>query len=143
MARIRKNDMVEVIAGNDRGKRGRVLRLIVHRDRLVVEGINLRWKHMRKSQQMPQGGRVRREIPIHRSNVMLFDEASGARTRVAFRMEGGKKVRIARATGAVLGAAPEPPRKQAKAAKGAAPAEAPAKRPAKAAPKGKTKGGKE
>jgi len=143
MARIRKNDMVEVIAGNDRGKRGRVLRLLVHRDRLVVEGINLRWKHMRKSQQMPQGGRVRREIPIHRSNVMLFDEASGARTRVGFRMEGGKKVRVARGTGAVIGAAPAPPRKSAKSAKGGTPAEAAPQRPAKPAAKRKAKGGEE
>ncbi len=145
MARIRRNDMVEVIAGNDRGKRGRVLRLLVHKDRLVVEGINLRWKHMRKSQQMPQGGRVRREAPIHRSNVMLYDEAAGGRTRVAFRTEAGRKVRIGRKSGAEIGAAPEPPKKPAKPGKGkAAETAAPApKRPAKPAAPRKAKGGKE
>lgn len=105
MARIHKNDMVEVISGNDRGKRGRVLRVLVSRDRFLVEGVNVRWKHMRKSQQMPQGGRVKKEAPIHRSNVMLFDEAAGVRTRVGYRIEDGKKIRIARRGGGVIGGA--------------------------------------
>jgi large subunit ribosomal protein L24 len=106
MGRIRKDDMVEVLSGNDRGKRGRVLRVIPDKDRIVVQGVNLRWKHMRKSQQMPQGGRMRREMPLHVSNVMLFDEAAQLRSRVGYKVEDGKKVRILRKTGAVLGAAP-------------------------------------
>jgi large subunit ribosomal protein L24 len=120
MARIRKDDMVEVISGNDRGKRGKVLRVIPDKNRLVVQGINLRWKHLRKSQQHPQGGRVRREVPIHMSNVMIHDDAAG-RTRVGFQVVDGKKVRIARKTGAPLGAAPAAPkaRKPKKAAKSA------------------------
>ena len=105
MPRIRKDDEVEVIAGNDRGNRGKVLRVIPEKNRLVVQGVNLRWKHLRKSQQHPRGGRVRREVPIHASNVMLHDEAAG-RTRVGFRTVDGKKVRVARKTGAVLGMAP-------------------------------------
>jgi len=106
MGRIRKDDMVEVLAGNDRGKRGRVLRVIPDKNRIVVQGVNLRWKHMRKSQQMPQGGRMRREMPLHVSNVMLFDEGAQLRSRVGYKVEDGKKVRVARKTGAVLGAAP-------------------------------------
>ena len=106
MGRIRKDDMVEVLAGNDRGKRGRVLRVIPDKNRIVVQGVNLRWKHMRKSQQMPQGGRMRREMPLHVSNVMLFDEGAQQRSRVGYKVEDGKKVRVLRKTGAVLGAAP-------------------------------------
>jgi len=106
MARIRTNDMVEVIAGNDKGKRGRVLRVIPDRNRVVVQGINLRWKHMRKSQQSPQGGRVRREVPIHLSNVMLYDEGAAVRSRVGFEVREGKKTRILRRTGQAAGAAP-------------------------------------
>lgn len=106
MGRIRKDDMVEVLAGNDRGKRGRVLRVIPDKNRIVVQGVNLRWKHMRKSQQMPQGGRMRREMPLHVSNVMLFDEGAQLRSRIGYKVEDGKKVRVVRKTGAVLGAAP-------------------------------------
>jgi len=115
MARIRKGDMVEVISGNDRGKRGRVLRVIPDKGKLVVQGINLRWKHMRKSQQAPQGGRMRREVPIQTSNVMFFDEAAAVRSRLGSREEGGKKVRVLRRTGAPVGAsAPAEKKKTAK-----------------------------
>ena len=102
MARIRKDDMVEIIAGNDRGKRGRVLKTVPKKDRVLVQGINLRWKHMRKSQQSPQGGRIRKEIPIHVSNVMLVDEATDRATRVGFQVVDGKKVRVARKTGGAI-----------------------------------------
>ena len=104
--RIRKGDLVEVISGNDRGTRGKVLRVIPKRKRLVVQGINLRWKHMRKSQQTPQGGRVRREVAVHMSNVMLYDESAGRRTRLGSAVVDGKKTRIARVTGNVAGTAP-------------------------------------
>jgi large subunit ribosomal protein L24 len=118
MARIRKGDMVEIIAGNDKGAHGRVLRLINDKNRVVVEGVNLRWKHMRKSQQQPQGGRVRREMPIHMSNVMLYDESAGARTRIGFQGEGAKKVRVSRKTGVEIGTvATEPKKAKKKAAK--------------------------
>ena len=109
MARIRKNDTVEIISGNDAGVRGRVLRMIPSKNRLVVQGVNLRWKHLRKSQQNPQGGRVRRETPLHISNVMLYDVEAGIRTRVGFLVIDGKKTRIARKTGKVIGAAPAKP----------------------------------
>jgi large subunit ribosomal protein L24 len=115
MARIRKGDLVEVVAGNDRGKRGRVLRVIPDRDRIVVEGINVRWKHMRKSQKTPQGGRIQRELPIHASNVMFFDEASGTRSRLGSGVVDGKKARILRKGGAPVGAAPAAAGKEKKA----------------------------
>ncbi|MHC4954771.1 MAG: 50S ribosomal protein L24 [Planctomycetota bacterium] len=111
MARIRKDDLVEVIAGNDRGKQGRVLKIIPKKDRVLVQGINLRWKHMRKSQQSPQGGRIKKEIPIHVSNVMPVDESVGTRTRVSYRYEGGKKLRVARGSGKEIGTGGEATKK--------------------------------
>ncbi|MDH3590716.1 MAG: 50S ribosomal protein L24 [Planctomycetota bacterium] len=105
MARIRKGDLVEIIAGASRSadptkpRRGRVLRVIPDKSRVVVEGVNLRWKHMRKSQQYPQGGRVQRETPVHVSNVMLVDVGADVRTRVGYGMVKGRKTRIARKTG--------------------------------------------
>jgi len=114
MANIRKGDIVEVLAGNDRGKRGRVLRVLPDRNRVVVEGINLRWKHMRKSQKTPQGGRMQREAPLHRSNVMLYDEQAGVRSRLGIRVVDGKKTRVLRKTGVAVGAAPAATEKKAK-----------------------------
>ena len=107
MARLHKNDFVEVITGNDKGKRGRVLRVIPDKQRVVVEGVNLRWRHMRKSQQMPKGGRIRKEMPIQVSNVMIYDEGVEQRTRVGYRIDKGKKVRVGRKTGTDVGAASE------------------------------------
>jgi len=120
MARIRKDDLVEVTAGNDRGTRGRVLKIIPKKERVLIQGVNLRWKHMRKSQQSPQGGRIRKEIPIHVSNVMLIDETSDSATRIGYERIDGKKVRVARksgkpitgggsATGSVTGKAADKP----------------------------------
>ena len=99
MARIRKDDLIEVTAGNDRGTRGRVLKIIPKKNRVLIQGVNLRWKHMRKSQQSPQGGRIRKEIPIHVSNVMLIDETSDSATRIGYERIDGKKVRVARKSG--------------------------------------------
>lgn len=66
---VRKDDEVLVIAGNDRGKTGRVLRVLPKTGRVLVEGVNVRVKHLRRTQANPQGGRVEREFPIHASNV--------------------------------------------------------------------------
>lgn len=66
---VKKNDEVLVLAGNDRGKTGRVLRVLPKQNRVLVEGVNIRVKHLRRSQANPQGGRVEREAPIHASNV--------------------------------------------------------------------------
>jgi large subunit ribosomal protein L24 len=95
-----------VTSGNDRGKRGRVLRVLPEENRVIVEGVNLLYKHMRRSQKNPQGGRVRREGPIHMSNVMPIDPDTNKATRVSWKVEGGKKVRVGRKTGAVVGVTP-------------------------------------
>lgn len=100
--RIRKGDMVAVVSGNDRGKRGRVLRVIADKNRVVVEGVNIVHKHLRKSQQHPQGGRIRREAAVHLSNVMPLDADSNKPTRVSTREEDGRRVRVAR-SGAAIG----------------------------------------
>ena len=120
MPRIRTEDMVEILSGNDRGKRGRVLKMLPKKGRVLVQGINLRWKHMRKSQQSPQGGRIKKEIPIHISNVMLVDEGTDTATRVGYQWIDGKKRRISRKTGQPIAAAladKKAPKKKEKAAK--------------------------
>ncbi len=80
--KIKKNDMVMVIAGNSKGKTGKVLRVIPEKQRIIVEGVNLVSRHRRPTQMNPQGGITRQEAPIHISNVMLLDPKSGEPTRV-------------------------------------------------------------
>lgn len=83
-ARIRKDDMVQVMAGDAKGARGKVLRVLPDKDRVVVEGVNMVYRHVRKSKKNPQGGRIQKEAPIHLSNVMPIDPKSGHPTRVRF-----------------------------------------------------------
>ena len=97
--RIRKGDLVAITSGNDRGKRGRVLQVISSRTRVVVEGVNMVYKHLRRSQKNPQGGRVRREAPIHISNVMPIDPEANEPTRVAVKLEGSRRLRLSKRTG--------------------------------------------
>jgi large subunit ribosomal protein L24 len=97
--RIRKGDLVAVISGNDRGKRGRVLRVLREKGRVVVEGVNLRYKHLRRSQQNPKGGRVRREMPVHASNVQPLDPETGRPTRVGVAVVDGRRTRVGRRSG--------------------------------------------
>ena len=102
--RIKAGDVVMVTAGADRGKTGRVLRVITEKDRVVVEGINRVWKHVRPSQRNPQGGRIQKDAPIHVSNVMPLDPTSGKGTRVKFQERDGRKHRVAVGSGTDLGA---------------------------------------
>ena len=81
--RIKKNDEVMVIAGNYKGKTGRVLEVYPKKDKVLVEGINVRKRHMRPNNQYPQGGIISKELPIHISNVMLID-SDGNPTRVYY-----------------------------------------------------------
>jgi large subunit ribosomal protein L24 len=103
--KIRKNDVVLVIAGNARGKKGKVLKVYPDRDRLIVEGVNIMKRHSRPSQKNPQGGIVQREAPIHVSNVMLLDPKTSEPTRLGTKVvvdaTTGKKrrLRVAKATG--------------------------------------------
>ena len=97
--RIRRNDQVEVIAGKDKGKRGRVLRVIADRNRVLVEGVGMIKKHVKANpQRNVQGGIVEQEAAIHISNVMLIG-SDDRRTRVSSKIEGESKVRYSRRTG--------------------------------------------
>ena len=103
VAHVRKGDTVIVIAGKERGKRGRVLRVIPDKDRVVVERINLIKRHQRPTQKIRQGGIIEREGAIHLSNVMLVDPTSGKPTRTGRRaLSDGKRVRVARRSGEII-----------------------------------------
>lgn len=78
---VRKGDNVIVIAGNDKGRTGEVKRVLLKQDRVLVDGINMRWKHKRAKKQGESSERVQEECPIHSSNVMLVDPATGKGTR--------------------------------------------------------------
>jgi large subunit ribosomal protein L24 len=102
-ARIRRGDTVEVISGSNKGVRGEVLRVFPRANRALVAGVNIATKHTKPRGMGQPGGIVREEAPIHLSNVMLVDPKSEKRTRVGFRiLEGGQKVRVAKATGEVI-----------------------------------------
>ncbi len=104
MARhIKSGDTVMVVTGADRGKSGKVLRVLTDKNRVVVEGINRVWKHVRPSQRYPQGGRIQKDAAIHMSNVMPLDPSSGKGTRVRFQEKDGHKHRMAVKTGTDLG----------------------------------------
>ena len=98
MMKIKKGDTVKVIAGNDKDKEGKVL--AVKDGKVLVEGVNMVTKHTKPSAQNQQGGIVNKEAYIDASNVMLV--VNGKATRVGFKMEGDKKVRVAKATGEVI-----------------------------------------
>lgn len=100
---VKKDDMVMVIAGKDKGKTGRVLACFPKKNRVLVEGVNLVKKHQKPNQAHPQGGIITKEAPIHVSNVMPLDPKTGKPTRVGYKiLENGKKVRIAKRSGEPL-----------------------------------------
>ena len=97
---IKKGDTVYVNAGNDKGKTGRVLRVLVSKNRAVVEGLNMVSKSAKPSAKHPQGGIIKMEAPIHVSNLNLLDPKSGKPTRVGRRKnEEGKSVRYSKKSG--------------------------------------------
>ena len=106
---IRKDDQVEVIAGDDRGtsaerKIAKVLRVLPERNKIVVEGVNRVYKHLRPSQKNPQGGRLSKEMPIDVSNVMLYCSTCGRGVRIGHRFTGeGRKQRYCKSCSAALG----------------------------------------
>ena len=102
-AHVRKGDTVMVIAGKERGKRGKVLRVLPDEGRVIVERINLIKKHQRPTQKLRQGGIIEREGSLHLSNVMLVDPRSDKPTRVGVRLlADGKKVRLAKKSGEMI-----------------------------------------
>lgn len=93
---IKKGDTVVVLAGEDRGKSGRVLSVDAAKCRAIVEGINMVTKATKPSAQHPQGGLIKKEAPIHISNLNLADPKTGKPTRIAIKRENGKAVRISK-----------------------------------------------
>ena len=98
--KIKKGDMVKVIAGKDKDKEGKVIAVNKKNNTVLVEGINMVTKHTKPSMSNQQGGIVHQEGPVDISNVMYLH--NGKATRVGFRMEGDKKVRVAKSTGEVI-----------------------------------------
>ena len=100
--KIKRNDQVVVIAGKDAGKKGRVLRVLADKNRLLVEGVMMMKKHVKPNPQRNiKGGIAEQEATIHLSNVMLLD-SQGEKTRVGTRMEGDRKVRFAKTNDSVI-----------------------------------------
>ncbi len=105
MARhVKKGDMVVVITGDDKGKTGEVLHVLPEKQKVLVQGVNRVYKHLRKSRTNPQGGRIQKEMPISISNVLPVDPKTAKPTRVGFKVnEDGSKERIAKRSGESLG----------------------------------------
>lgn len=101
MQRLRRGDDVVVISGNDKGKRGKVLRVIAERNTVVIEGIHKVKRHVKSQPQRP-GGIIEIEAPIHASNVMPVDPQTGKPTRVKIKVEDGKKTRVAKSGAALV-----------------------------------------
>ena len=103
MAHVRKGDTVVVIAGKEKGKRGKVLRVLPERGRVVVERVNLVKRHQRPTQRIRQGGIIEREAALHLSNVMLVDPRNDRPTRAGTRrLADGRKVRVAKKSGEMI-----------------------------------------
>ena len=101
-AKIRKGDRVVVLTGKDKGRQGAVSKVFPKESRVLVDGLNMVQRHTRPSQGDPQGGIKNKEASLHISNVALLDPKSGEPTRVGFRIEDGKKVRVAKKSGEVI-----------------------------------------
>lgn len=103
---VKKGDNVKLIAGNDKGKEGRVLAVFPAKERVLVEGINMRVHHDKPTQDNPQGGRIEREMSVHISNVMVIDPTTGEPTRIGRkRIEedgGGRWVRYSKKSGEII-----------------------------------------
>lgn len=99
--KIKSGDTVQVIAGDHKGSEGKVLKVLLDKNKAIVEGVNTVKKHTKPSAQNPQGGITEKEAPIHISNLSLLTK-KGETTRVGFRMEGNKKVRFSKKSNEVI-----------------------------------------
>ncbi|WP_020062300.1 50S ribosomal protein L24 [Bacillus sp. 123MFChir2] len=99
---VKKGDKVQVISGKDKGKQGVILAAFPKESRVIVEGVNIVKKHSKPSQLNPQGGIITKEAAIHVSNVMPLDPKTGVPTRVGYKVEDGKKIRVAKKSGESL-----------------------------------------
>ncbi|MCR9182646.1 MAG: 50S ribosomal protein L24 [Flavobacteriaceae bacterium] len=100
--KIKTGDNVVVLAGDHKGSEGKVMRVITEKNKAIVEGVNLVSKHEKPNTKNPQGGIVKKEAPIHISNLALIDPKSKTATRVGFKMEGDKKVRFSKKSNEVI-----------------------------------------
>ncbi|MDD5930653.1 MAG: 50S ribosomal protein L24 [Spirochaetales bacterium] len=100
-SKIRKNDTVEVIAGKDKGKRGEVVRVILKKDAVIVSGVNIVKKAMKKRSAQDQGGIAEIEAPLNISNVAIVCKKCGP-TRIGYKIDGDKKIRVCRKCGEIL-----------------------------------------
>jgi len=96
--KIRKNDVVMVITGKDKGKKGKVLKAIPKDDRVIVEGVNMQTKHQKQTRKV-KAEIKHQEGPIHVSNVMYFDKKANAPSKIGYKFEDGQKLRISKKTG--------------------------------------------
>ena len=111
---IREEDEVVVVSGVDKGTRGKVLQIDRDKGRVLIEGVNKVYKHVRKSAKNPQGGRLSKEMPVDISNVMMICPKTGSPTRVGVRyLKDGSKERFAKKSGASLGVIAPPKAKYA------------------------------
>lgn len=102
MERLKVGDLVQVISGKDKGKQGKITRILTDENRVVVEGVRVQTRHMKPTQRS-KGGEIKKEAAIDASKVMPVDPQTGKPTRVKIKVEEGKKVRVAK-SGATLGA---------------------------------------
>lgn len=100
--KIKTGDTVRVIAGDHKGSEGKVMQVDREKNKAIVEGTNIVSKHEKPSAQNPQGGIVKKEAPIHISNLSLIDPKSGDATRVGYEMKDGKKVRVSKKSGELI-----------------------------------------
>jgi large subunit ribosomal protein L24 len=106
--KIKKNDMVMIIAGNDRGKTGKILKVFPKTNKVIIEGINIRKRHTKPTQKSPQGGILEKEAPINASNVMMLDPKTNEPTRLGAQIildeKTGKKkrARVSKASGEMI-----------------------------------------
>ena len=100
--KIKSGDTVKVIAGDHKGSEGKVLRVFRDANKAIVEGVNMISKHTKPSAKNPQGGIVKKEAPIHVSNLALLDPKSKQATKVGYKVEGDKKVRFSKKSNQVL-----------------------------------------
>ena len=100
--KIKSGDIVRVIAGDHKGSEGKVLRVLRDKNKAIVEGVNMVSKHTKPSATNPQGGIVKKEAPIHISNLALIDPKSKKATKVGTKIEGDKKVRFSKKSNQVL-----------------------------------------
>ncbi len=98
--KLKSGDTVKVIAGEHKGKEGKILEIFLNKNRAIVEGVNMVSKHNKPSAQNPQGGIVKKEASLHLSNLMLV--VKGQATKVGFKIEDGKKVRFSKKSGEVI-----------------------------------------